>query len=139
MSKMRYYNEAERLYLYDGLTVDEIYKQLNISRRTVYYWKNKYKWDEKKAERFKNKDAMSTELINFVRKLMKKISTDIENKVPVNQSLCYSLNNLLKFMPDVRKYELEVQKTKEPKENIWSEKFIRKIQHDILGWDPEKY
>ena len=59
MSKMKYYNEAERLYLYDNLSIDEICKQLNLSRRTVYYWKNKFHWDKKRAERFKNKEAMS--------------------------------------------------------------------------------
>lgn len=133
MSKMKYYNEAERLYLYDNLSIDEIYKQLNLSRRTVYYWKNKFNWDKKLAERFKNKEAMSQELLEFIRKLMKRITTDIENKTPVNQSLFYSLNNLLKFMPDIQKYETEVQKTKEPDKRFPTEEEIKEIEREIFG------
>jgi len=133
MSKMKYYNEAERLYLYDNLSADEIYRQLNICRRTVYYWKEKYKWDEKRAKRFKNKEVMSQELFEFIRKLMKRITTDIENKIPVNHSLYYSLNNLLKFMPDIQKYEMKVQKTKEPDKRFPTEKEIKEIEQKFFG------
>ncbi len=138
MSKMKYYNEAERLYLYDNLSADEIYKQLNISRRTVYYWKEKFNWDKKRAEKLKNKETMSKDLLEFIRKLMKKIATDLENKVPVNQALFYSLNNLLKCMPDLQKYETEVKNFKEPKDDIFSEEFIKEIRREFLNWEPEK-
>lgn len=40
MSKMRSFKEAERLYLEEKLTPDEIALQLDISRRTIFYWKN---------------------------------------------------------------------------------------------------
>ncbi len=42
MSKMKYYKQAETLFLQDNLSVDEICKNLNVSRRTIFYWRNKF-------------------------------------------------------------------------------------------------
>ena len=38
---MRLFKEAERLYLDEKLTPGEIAMQLDISRRTIFYWKKK--------------------------------------------------------------------------------------------------
>ena len=80
MSKMKYYKHAETLFLQDNLSVDEICKNLNVSRRTLFYWREKYEWDKKKAAMFAKKEAFSKELQGFVEKLMAKITTDMQNK-----------------------------------------------------------
>lgn len=80
MSKMKYYKHAETLFLQDNLSVDEICKNLNVSRRTLFYWREKYEWDKKKAAKFAKKEAFSKELQGFVEKLMAKITTDMQNK-----------------------------------------------------------
>ena len=36
MSKMNLYNDAEKLFLYERLSPDEISAKLQVSRRTVY-------------------------------------------------------------------------------------------------------
>ena len=138
MSKMKLYADAEKLFLYERMSPDDIAEHLQISRRTVYYWKKKFDWDKKLAEKLKNKETMSKDLFEFIRKLMKKITTDLENKVSVNQALFYSLNNLLKCMPDLQKYETEVKNFKEPKDDIFSEEFIKEIRREFLNWEPEK-
>ena len=46
MSKMRLFKEAERLYIEEKFTPDEIAMQLDISRRTIFYWKKRYEWDK---------------------------------------------------------------------------------------------
>ena len=107
MSKMKYYKQAETLFLQDGLSVDEICKTLNVSRRTIFYWHGKYEWDRKLAEKLATKKNFSKELQSFTEKLMAKITTDMQNKKPVNQSEFYTLTNLLKYLPDVAKFELK--------------------------------
>jgi len=50
MSKMKYYKQAETMFLQDNLSIYEICKNLNVSRRTIFYWRTKYEWDRKKLK-----------------------------------------------------------------------------------------
>jgi len=137
MTKMKYYNEAERLYIENKMTVDGISEQLNISRRTLFYWKKKYNWDKRRKNLNANNLNFSTDLRNFIRKLMTKLTKDMETKTPTAQAEIYSLLNLIKSLPEVKKYENSVIKTKKTKPhktcNFLSPEFIEKIEHEILG------
>lgn len=133
MTKMKYYNQAKSLFLQGNWSVNEICKTLNVSRRTIFYWKNKYEWDREKAEKLANKEAFSKELQIFVKKLMTKIAADIQNKKPVNQSESYTLINLLKNLPDLAKFEVKQQsKTSKPTGQL-SEDFIKQIEKEYFG------
>ena len=130
---MKYYKQAETLFLQDNLSVDEICKNLNVSRRTLFYWREKYEWDRKKAEKLATKDKFSKELQSFAEKLMAKLTTDMQNKKPVNQSEYYTLTNLLKYLPDVVKIELKEQtQTPKPTGQL-SEDFIKQIEKEFFG------
>ena len=135
MSKMNLYNDAEKLFLYERLSPDGISENLQISRRTVYYWKNKFNWDKKLAEVLQNKQFFSNELQNFVKLLMRSIMKTIDNKEPTNQAMLYSLMNLLKHMPELQKYENTVQAEKKKQAPGLTPEIIKKINKEILGWD----
>ena len=45
LNKLHLLKKAENLYCIENLTPQMIAKNLNISRRTVFNWKKKYKWD----------------------------------------------------------------------------------------------
>ena len=135
MSKMKYYKHAETLFLQDNLSVDEICKNLNVSRRTIFYWREKYEWDKKKAAKFAKKEAFSKELQGFVEKLMEKITTDMQNKKTVNQSEFYTLTNLLKYLPELAKSELKEQpKIPKPTGQL-SEDFVKQIEKEFFGME----
>ena len=135
MSKMKYYKHAETLFLQDNLSIDEICKNLNVSRRTLFYWREKYEWDKKKAAKFAKKEAFSKELQGFVEKLMAKITTDMQNKKTVNQSEFYTLTNLLKYLPDLVKIELKEQtQTPKPTGQL-SEDFVKQIEKEFFGME----
>ena len=42
---MKDYKQVEKMYIYDKIPLEEIGLKLNISRRTLFYWKKKYEWD----------------------------------------------------------------------------------------------
>ena len=135
MSKMKYYKHAETLFLQDNLSVDEICKNLNVSRRTLFYWRTKYEWDRKKAEKLANKEGFSKELQSFAEKLMAKLTMDMQNKKPVNQSEYYTLTNLLKYLPELVKNELKEQtQTTKPTGQL-SEDFVKQIEKEFFGID----
>ena len=115
MTKMKYYKQAEKMYIYDKEPLEEIGAKLNISRRTLFYWEKKYEWDRKRFETEQNQENFDNELFECARKLMQKISTDIDNDKQTQQSEIYSLMKILKNIPQVQQYETSNQKFKQPK------------------------
>ncbi len=134
MTKMKYYKQAEKMYIYDKMLLEEIGLKLNISRRTLFYWKKKYEWDRKRFETERNQEIFSEELLKLARKLMQKISKDMDNKTPTPQSEIYSLMNILKNIPQVKQYENSKQNSKQlkPTEQLTS-KIIEQIERNVLG------
>lgn len=134
MTKMKYYKQAEMMYIYDKTPIEEIGHKLHISRRTLFYWKNKYEWDRKRFETQHNQEIFSEELLNFARKLMQKISTDIDNERQTPQSEIYSLMNILKNIPQVKQYENSNHKSKQQKTTgQLTPEIIEQIEIEVLG------
>lgn len=99
MTKMKYYKQAEQMYVYEKQPFDAIGTKLNISRKTLFYWKKKYEWDRKRFKAERNQENFSSELFEFAKKLMQKISANIDNDRQTPQSEIYSLMNILKNLP----------------------------------------
>ena len=136
MTKMKDYKQAEKMYIYDKTPLEEIGTKLNISRRTLFYWKKKYEWDRKRFETEENQENFDNELFEFARKLMQKISTDIDNDKQTPQSEIYSLMKILKNIPQVQQYETSNQKFKQPKPTgQLTPEIIEQIEREVLGLD----
>ncbi len=133
---MKYYKQAEMMYIYDKIQLEELGLKLNISRRTLFYWKKKYEWDKKRFESKLKQENFNKELLEFARKLMQKISKDMDNKTSTSQSEIYSLMNILKHIPQVKQYENLNQKSKQPKptDQLTTE-IIEKIEREVLGFE----
>lgn len=136
MTKMKDYKQAEQMYIYEKQPLDAIGTKLNLSRRTLFYWKKKYEWDRKIFEVEHNQENFSIELLEFARKLMQKISKDIDNKRQTPQSEIYSLMKILKNIPQVKQYENSNQKSKQPKPTgQLTPEIIEQIEREVLGMD----
>ncbi len=135
MTKMKYYKQAEKMYVYDKILLEEIGTKLNISRRTLFYWKKKYEWARKRFEVKRNQKNFSNELLDFARKLMQKISKDMDNKTPTPQSEIYSLRNIFQNIPQVKQYENSKPKSKQPKPTKQlTPEIIEQIEREVLGF-----
>lgn len=136
MTKMKDYKLAEKMYIYDKIPLEEIGLKLNISHRTLFYWKKKYEWDRKRFETEYNQEIFSKELLDFARKLITKISNDMDNKISTPQSEIYSLMNILKNLPLVKQYENSVSKAKQPKQTRQpTPEIIEQIEREVLGME----
>ena len=81
---------------------------------------------------------MSTELTDIALKFMQQISKNMDNKIPTSQSEYYALINLIKNIPEVKKYEKSVEKDLiKPKllSKSLTPELIKQIQKDVLGWN----
>ena len=131
MTKLDKLKQAEHLYVYENQPLDVIGKKLDLSRRTLFYWKKEYDWDKKRFEKGREQEMFNRELLNFVQKIMDKISNDIDNNQQTPQAEIYSLMNILKNLPQVK------QQISEPKQNqkqkTLSLEHFKQIEKELFG------
>ena len=135
MTKYNQLTQAEHLYIYDKKSLAEIGMQLGLSRRILFYWKKEYKWDEKRLEVEHTKYHFSNELIDFARKMMNKISTDIDNNQKTPPPEIYSLTNILKNIPLVKQYTDSLQPEQKQEKKGLTPDIVRQIEREILGME----
>ena len=138
MSKLKLCKQAENLYIEEGMSIEDICRNLDISRRTIFYLMKKYDWDKSRNKKYKSESKLSTELTDIALKFMQQISKNMDNKIPTSQSEYYALINLIKNIPEVKKYEKSVEKDLiKPKllSKSLTPEFIKQIQKDVLGWN----
>ena len=131
MTKLDKLSQAEHLYVYEKQPLDVICTKLDLSRRTLFYWKKEYEWDKKKFEKGREQELFNRELLNFAQKIMDKISNDIDNNQQTPQAEMYSLMNILKNLPQVK------QQIPEPKQNqkqkTLSSEHFKQIEKELFG------
>jgi len=128
------YSEAERLYVYDLLTIEETAKKIKVSPRTISYWKERGDWDVKKQSFLKSKQAFHKDLYELARKLMDGILIDIENNEEISSSRSSLFCKMLPLIVKIKEYEDVVNKYEEkPEKKGLSPEILRKIEEEILG------
>ena len=135
MTKFNQLTQAEHMYIYDKKSLAEIGMELGLSRRILFYWKKEYKWDEKRFDVEHTKCRFSEELLDFARKMMNKISTDIDNNQTTPPPEIYSLINILKEIPLVKQYNdsLQSEQTQKKEAKGLTPEFVQMIEREILG------
>lgn len=122
MTKLDKLSQAEQMYIYENQPLDLIGKKLDLSRRTLFYWKKEYEWDKKKFEKGREQELFNRELLNFAQKIMDKISNDIDNNKQTPQAEMYSLMNILKNIPQI-KQEIPTVKQNQKQKTLSPEHF----------------
>ena len=134
MTKMKLYKQAEAMYIEGNLPIDVISQNLNISRRTLFYWKKKYEWDKKCFEEKHNQEIFNQELLEFTKRFLKKLSKDIDNHIPSSKAEVYSFLNILKNTPISKQFKISKTKQKQQKvEDLFTPEDIKYIEKYILG------
>ena len=133
MTKLDKLKQAEHLYVYENQPLDFISAKLDLSRRTLFYWKKEYEWDKKRFEKGREQELFNRELMNFAKKIMDKISNDIDNNQQTPQAEMYSLMNILKNLPQVKQ---QITKSKQnQKQKTLSPEHFKQIEKELFGID----
>ncbi len=134
MTKLDKLKQAEHLYVCEKEPLDVIGAKLDLSRRTLFYWKKEYEWDKKRFEKGREQELFNRELLNFAQKIMDKISNDIDNNQQTSQAEMYSLMNILKNLPQIKSnIEISQTKHKSKKEEYLPEDIVKIVERNILG------
>ena len=136
MNKLHLLKQAEKLYSVENLTPEMIAEKLNISRRTVFNWKKKYKWDNHivKTKDFSNQ--LAGDIYNVGTKLLTKLNNDIDNNRFFNKHSICALAEIIKIITKKEQIStsIDFSNNKKYREDFTPD-FIQQIQKDILGWD----
>ena len=135
MTKFDKLKQAEHLYVYENQPLDVIGAKLDLSRRTLFYWKKEYDWDKKKFEKGREQELFNRELLNFAQKIMDKISNDIDNNKQTPQAEMYSLMNILKNLQQIKQEIPTVKQNQKPK--TLSPEHFKQIEKELFGIEYE--
>ena len=109
MNKLHLLHEAEKLYSIKNLTPEMIAEKLNISRRTIFNWKKKYKWDNHLVRMKIFSNQFASDIYNVGVKLLTKLNDDLDNNRIFNKHEICALENIIKI---INKKEKEQTNTK---------------------------
>ncbi len=138
MNKLHLLQEAEKLYCVENLTPEMIAEKLNVSRRTIFNWKKKYKWDNHIVRIKDFSKQFADDIYNVGVKLLTKLNDDIDNNRILNKHEICALENIIKII-----YEEEKERTKDLDNISHKKKFVKfltpdvieEINREILGWN----
>lgn len=126
---------AQRLYVIEQMTIDEVARKMEVNERTIRRWKTEHNWDLKKEQYIKTKQMFHEELYNFARKLMISIEYDMENKEKVDPGRMFAFTKMLPLITKIKEYEDEVSKkgTEDTGSKELSPEFMKTINEEFLG------
>ena len=98
MNKLHLLHEAEKLYSVENLAPEMIAKKLNVSRRTIFNWKKKYKWDNHIVRIKDFSKQFAGDIYKVGTKLLTKLNDDIDNNRILNKHEICALENIIKII-----------------------------------------
>src|SRR5574344_473744 len=132
MNKLNLLNKAKDLYLVENLNADKIAEKLEISRRTVFNWIKKYKWNEGNVRITDFANRFSPELYSVGSKLLQKTNDDLDNNRNLNLLSIRAIEEIIKITAKAEKDDFGKQKLKlKEKSKGLTPEFIKQIQHDF--------
>ena len=138
MNKLHLLHEAKNLYCVENLSPEMIAEKLNISRRTVFNWKKKYKWNNHIVRIKDFSNQFVGDIYNIGAKLLTKLNDDIDNNRIWNKHEICALENIIKIINKEEK-----DQTKDLNNSSNKKKFVKfltpdvieEINSKILGWN----
>lgn len=125
---------AERMFVIEQMTINEIASQLQVHEKTIRNWKEEYNWASKRQQYVNTTTMFHEELFNFARKLMTSIEYDIDNNEKVDSGRMFAFTKMLPLITKIKAYEDEVaKKDTDNKSTELSPDFIRQINEEFLG------
>ncbi len=126
---------AQRLYVIEQMTIDEVAQKVDVNERTIRRWKTEHNWDSRKEQYVKTKQMFHEELYNFARKLMVSIEYDMDNNEKVDPGRMFAFTKMLPLITKIKEYEDDVSKkgTEDAGSKELSPEFMKAINEAFLG------
>lgn len=138
MNKLHLLHKAKKLYCVENLSPEIIAEKLNISRKTVFNWKKKYKWENHIIKTKDFSTQFAGDIYNVGVKLLTKLNDDIDNNRILNKHEICALENIIKIINKEEKEQTKnldnILHKKKPAKFLTPD-VIENINIEILGWN----
>lgn len=138
MNKLNLLKQAQNLHEIENLNADKIAARLGISRRTVFNWAKKYKWNEDKVRIKDFANQFSPELYSIGSKLLQKTNDDLDSGRELNKHSINAIEEIVKIISKNEKEKfLKTQNDKtfeQPSQGLTPE-LIQRINKEFFGWN----
>lgn len=127
-----YHEEAQRLFVCEGYSLDAICKMLKgeVSRKTLFNWKEKFKWDEKRKNYLNSTKSIQEDLLEIARTAIKEAKA---NPTPHNIYAVTKAIGALKLLQGAGLPDQIPEDEKDKKPKSISQETIKFIEQEILG------
>jgi transposase len=102
-----YFAEAERLFVHDGKTAEEIAGILPVCANTVYKWKQKGGWEEKRRAALKSPRSLAARMRAALDVYLKSLEAQAENCVLDNATFD-AINKAVAAIRGVERQEIDL-------------------------------
>jgi hypothetical protein len=139
-NKKIYYTEAEKLYVVEQMTIEEIATRFNLAVRTIKYWKQGQEWDVKRKEYLESQQASHEDGYWYARKLLRAIGEDQEDGRKISAGRLRSLARITRSFLNMKKDDDKGDKLRkffapqETKTTLTPEE-IKEIKRKFLGME----
>lgn len=93
--KKLYCDEAERLYIEEQMTIQEISLRLNVSVRLINYWKKDKDWKEKRKSFIKTRQNSDLRIYYFAKRMLYRLEDDMAKGKKVSTKRLYSFTRMI--------------------------------------------
>lgn len=124
-----YVEEAKRLYVNEGFSLDAIVGMLNnkVSRKTLYNWKTQGDWDTKRRNYLKSTEDLQSQLVKLAQIALKEA---LANPTPHN---VYAVTKAIAALKQYQGVKLiEDETTPDQRKGLTSD-IIKTIEKEVLG------
>lgn len=123
------YEEAKRLYVIEGFSLDAIVELLKnqVSRKTLYNWRTQHHWDDQRRQYLATNEDLQREVIEITRQAIKEAKA---NPTPHN---IYAVAKALSALKLLQGIDTEESDTPSEKPKGLSKETAELIQREILG------
>ena len=121
---------AQRLYVEEQKSINEISQSLSISRKTLSRWKLAGDWDNKRSEFMQNKATLHSSLYKLATIAVDELTRGMENHDWDTQQV-FAVKSLIQTLEPSRKYETE-EATTVSRQKLSPEELVAQV-NQILG------
>lgn len=135
--KAQYYIEAERLFVQDRLSVEEIADRVPVSARSLGDWRREHDWDGKRVRFSETNTKTHEKLYTLIQTLTDKAIQSAQSGEEPSQSQLYFIGKMAPLLLKLQSYEEAAtekdDEPEQPKKQGLTEETIKKIEEEILG------
>lgn len=96
---------AEKLYCYEGYTIQKVADTVGKAEKTIRLWKQKHEWDKKKSDYMKSISDLPAQLYDDYTTIMEAIREDLREKRKPSQAMCNLAAKLFEQIPKAKAVE----------------------------------